>query len=83
MRFFLDDSKEEAKIIPTLSNLFADCLGLRINHSKSAFVKFRLSHEEEDQCSRTLGTLFGILLVCHKTTIVGEPTSNHRLEARY
>ena len=52
----LEGSIEEVQNLSTLLNFFADCLGLQIDHTKSTFVRFGLSHKEEIKCSRTLGT---------------------------
>ena len=59
--FFMEGSVEEAKNLSALLDVFADCSGLRLNREKSEFTGFRLSQDEESQCSRALGTLVGAL----------------------
>ena len=59
--FFMEGGVEEAKNLSPLLDVFADCSGLRINREKSEFIGFGMSREEEDQCSRALGTPMGTL----------------------
>ena len=63
--FFSKGSRDEAKNISTLLDLFTNFSSLQINGAKQAFVGFRLSQEEEDQCSYALGTLKGTLPTCY------------------
>ena len=59
--FFMEGSVKEAKNLSALLDVFADCSGLRLNREKSEFTGFGLSHDEESQCLRALGTLLGTL----------------------
>ena len=45
--FYMEGSVEEAKNLSTLLDVFADCLGLRLNREKSEFTGFGLSQQEE------------------------------------
>ena len=44
--FFIKGSMKEARNLSTLLDLFADFLGLQINHTKSSLVSFDLTREE-------------------------------------
>ena len=52
----MEGAAEEAKNRSVLMELFANCLGLRVNRAKSMLVPFNLTPEEEAKCSNALGT---------------------------
>ena len=54
--FLMEGSIEEAWILSLLLNIFIDCLSLQINRAKSSFVGYGLSHKEDIQYLRALGT---------------------------
>ena len=59
--FFIQGSVEEARDLSIFLDLFADFSGLLINRTKSAFLVFGLTREEELQSSKVLGTPSGSL----------------------
>ena len=60
-KFFIEGSREEARNLSTLMDLFANFSGLQINWAKSTFVGFGLTQEESLQCSEALEMSIGSL----------------------
>ena len=59
--FLIESLVKAARIVSTLLDLFVDFSGLNDDHTKSAFMGFEPTQDEELQCSEALATLIGSL----------------------